>query len=218
MKLGIFVTGTDTGIGKTLVSGLLLAALRSYGIKSGYFKPVQTGSDLDTHTVSHWSGIHLDRLPNPTYLFPEPIAPYTAAKMHGQEIQLDQIQQEWHQLDERAWVVEGAGGLLVPLNGRQTNRDLIQALELRTLIVASTRLGTINHTLLTLEAAEKVGLPLCGIVLNGPEEVGVESILSEYSSVPIIAKVPQLPNLSPAVIQEVAAQYFPVTTLRQLYE
>src|SRR4051812_45746069 len=113
VKLGVFITGTDTGVGKTVVSSLLVASLRTYGIRTGYFKPVQTGSDPDIPTVSRLSGIPLSKFPQPVYQFSEEAAPYRAAQVQGVEIQLDEILKAWTELDDRAWVIEGAGGLSV---------------------------------------------------------------------------------------------------------
>jgi dethiobiotin synthase len=218
MKLGLFVSGTDTGIGKTLVSSLLVSSLRSFGIRTGYFKPVQTGTDLDTPRVADLSGLPLSHFPEPSYYFAEPAAPYRAALHEGTEIQIDHILQSWNKLDDRAWVIEGAGGLLVPLNAKQTMRDLIHALGCRVVFVASTRLGTLNHTLLTLESAQSAGLPIAGLILNGSEDPELESILAKLTDVPVIAKVPTFSATDPHVIQEKAPLCFSASILRLLYE
>lgn len=218
IKLGVFISGTDTGVGKTLVSSLLLSSLRTYGIRSGYFKPVQTGSDLDSETVARYTGVPFTRFPQPVYQFPEPISPHRAAKIHESQIQLDQIQKQWHSLEDRAWVVEGAGGLLVPLNATQTIRDLVSALSLKLVIVASTRLGTINHTLLTLEAAKAAQLNVAGIVLVGSEDEGLEAVFSELTETPVIARVPFFETLSSTWVQEKGVSFFPAALLRKLFE
>ena len=196
MKLGIFVTGTNTGIGKTIVSSLLVSSLKHHSIKTGYFKPIQTGIDCDTPTVSELTGIPLSKLPEPAYSFSEPIDPFRASRLQDKQVQLDYIEQKWKELDNRAWVVEGAGGLLVPLNSRHTTRDLICALELKILVVASTRLGTINHTLLTIEAARSWGISIAGIVLVGEEDASLATLLTDFSRVPVLTRVPFIANLS----------------------
>ena len=155
MKTGIFITGTDTDIGKTVVSALLVSAFQQAGISAGYFKPIQTGTDEDTPRLAGLLEMSLGQFPEPAYRFPEPIAPYRAAAIHGVEIDLQKVAAAWTALEDRTWIVEGAGGLLVPLNARQTTRDLIRELGLRTVLVASSRLGTINHILLSIEALEK---------------------------------------------------------------
>lgn len=104
MKIGIFVSGTDTDVGKTFVSSLLVSSLHSYGIKTGYFKPVQTGTDSDTQTVIRLTGVSNRNFPDPVYSFPEPMSPNRAAQLHHEEIQLDRIIETWEKLDDRAWV------------------------------------------------------------------------------------------------------------------
>jgi dethiobiotin synthetase len=218
MKLGIFVTGTDTGVGKTFLSSLLISSLRAYGIKTGYFKPIQTGMDWDTQMVSTLTGVPAHKFPAPVYSFPEPIAPYRAASLNQVEIQMDQILQAWERCDERAWVVEGAGGLLVPLNGKMTNRDLVQILKLRLIIVARTQLGTINHTLLTIEAAKAVGIPIVGLVLIGPEDIGLGTVLSECSGVPVLAEIPWYTEVTEMLVQEKGVALLPAAKLRMIYD
>lgn len=218
MKLGIFVTGTDTDIGKTIVCSLLLASLKSHFIKTGYFKPIQTGLEQDTVKVAHLTGIELAKIPEPVYSFPEPVAPYRASQIHGQQIQLDHIQQQWEKLEEKAWVVEGVGGVMVPLNGKATVRDMILALGLKTVVVATTRLGTMNHTLLTVEAIRAVGVEVAGLILVGEQDPSLEAILSEFCSIPMIVRVPYFSLISPSVIQEEGPKLFPFSTLRMFYD
>jgi len=208
MKTGIFISGTDTGVGKTLVSSLLVSSLHQNGIQTGYFKPIQTGSDKDTDTVCRLTGISESHFVQPAYEFLAPQAPNRAAMLEGKEVQLDYIVNYWNRLDNRTWVVEGAGGLLVPLNSRQTTRDLIHALNLRMILVASTRLGTINHTLLSVEAARAGGVSVEGIVLVGHEDPGLASVLTEFSGVPVIAQVPFLEVITPSVVRAVATVQF----------
>lgn len=218
MKQGIFVTGTDTGVGKTLVSSLLVSALLGQGKKANYFKPVQTGSDLDTPRVAHLSGIKPVDLIHPVYSFQAPASPHRAAALENQEIRIDLIRETWNQIQGGHWVVEGAGGLLVPLNSNQTIRDLIQALQLPVLVVASARLGTINHTLLTLEAARSAQISVRGIVLSGSEDPGLESVFEQLTAVPVIARVPTLTEESPQQVQSLAQECFRPTKMRCLYD
>lgn len=218
MKLGLFVSGTDTGVGKTIVSSLMLSALKSLAVRTGYFKPIQTGTDLDTPRVAELTEIPLSKFPNPVYSLAMPAAPSRAASAEGIQIQLDLILKAWNELDDRAWVVEGAGGLLVPLNQKQTIRDLIQILGLRLLLVASTRLGTLNHTLLTIEAARTRGIEVRGIVLVGDEDPGLEKALSSWTEIPILTRIPQAADLSPTWIQENGPKYFSSANLKWLYD
>lgn len=220
-KDGLFITGTDTHIGKTVTSALLLAALARAGRSPGYFKPVQTGLDSDKLTVTELTGLPAERIAPSVYEFPEPIAPSRAAKMNRAmkqvEISLDRIRSSWIGLPSREWVVEGAGGLMVPLNSKSLIRDLILELHLRVLLVSSTRLGTINHTLLSVESARASGIPVAGIALVGEPDPGLEETIAEFTDVPVVSRIPLLPELSGAVIQEFGPVCFPEATLSRLF-
>jgi len=216
-KLGLFVTGTDTGIGKTVTSALLLAALKQAGIPAGYFKPVQTGSDSDSDTVSRLCGAGAGEVASPVYALSTPASPDRAAAAAGVTIRLETIGAAWRDLPARHWVVEGAGGLLVPIEGLQTVRDLIGALDLPALVVASTRLGTINHTLLTLEAARSRDLRIAGVVLSGPADPGLAELLGRFDPAPVVAEIRPFETLSPAAIEHAAPALFPAATLRRLF-
>lgn len=221
-KRGIFITGTDTNIGKTLTSALLASALKQLKIKSpnqdfGYFKPIQTGTDLDTETVRTLAHLNDHEVQNPVYAFPEPISPNQAADLNGSQIHLDSIGDTWNDLDHRSWIIEGAGGLLVPLNSRETIRDLIAFLKLPCLIVASTRLGTLNHTLLTLEAARAKNIFVKGLVLVGEKKPELEETLAHFTRVKVLARIPTFETVNPVTIQKYALELFPEATLNQIF-
>ena len=182
-KQGLFVTGTDTGIGKTFISNLLMTALQ--GMQPGYIKPIQTGKDWDEDAIE-------GEIAPSVYSFSDPMAPSRAAQKAHEVIDLDRIRRAWDSLDDRPWVIEGVGGVLVPLNQCQTVRDLIVTLGVPALLVASTRLGTINHTLLSLEALERAHIPLVGIVLNGDKDLGLAETLQDFTQVPIVEATPQV--------------------------
>lgn len=216
-KRGIFVSGTDTGIGKTLVSSLLLAGLRAHQGEGNYFKPVQTGSDLDRDTVSQLNEVLLEGFPRPVYQFPEPISPHRAAALHDVEIRFDLISDSWRKLPPGHWIVEGAGGLLVPLNKTQLMRDLIAELQLPLLLVTSTRLGTLNHTLMSVEAARTRGLALKGLVLLGQKDPGLKEHLEFYTGLSVVAEVPYWQEISPQTIQSEGPKIFHSDLLRSLF-
>jgi dethiobiotin synthase len=209
---GLFVTGTDTGVGKTLTCALLLSALRARGVDAGYFKPVQTGDDDDTRTVVDLSGAPNEAFARPVYSFRLPAAPSRAARAEGQSIELARIGRAFRALPERPWIVEGAGGLLVPLEDREPSRmltrDLVLELGLPLLIVSSTRLGTINHTLLTLESARRSGIEVLGLVLSGKEDPGLEETFAAFDPAPVLARVPALSDVTPAVVQALGRELF----------
>lgn len=172
MRPGLFVTGTDTGVGKTLIACALLRELAARGIRVGAMKPVETGvgpeGPLDARALRVAAG-GCDPL---DLVCPErfalPAAPSAAARAEDREVRLEAILEAFGQLRarHRLVVVEGAGGLLVPLREQITMADLASMLALPLLVVARAALGTINHTRLTLEVAEARGLPLLGVVVS----------------------------------------------------
>jgi dethiobiotin synthetase len=177
MTLGYFITGTDTGVGKTLVSCALLKALgRRHGRAVG-MKPVAAGADatpeggLLNEDVSALRAAGNVRVPagldNP-YILAEPVSPHIAARLAGQHVDLAVIEQRYRQLATLAdaVVVEGAGGFCVPLNDTETSADLAQRLGLPVVLVVGLRLGCLNHALLTQEAILARGLKLAGWVAN----------------------------------------------------
>lgn len=213
-KSGVFITGTDTNVGKTVVSSMIVAALQNAQIPAGYFKPVQTGTDLDCDRVRDLGGFSIE---SPVYAYHEPIAPYRAALLHQSEISIDWIKKRWEELPTRNWVVEGAGGLLVPLNRRDSIRELVAALNIPLIIVASTRLGTINHTLMTIESASRAGLEILGIVFVGDEDPGLMELIRDLTGVSVLARIPILPQLSAPPVRAMALEIFPIERLRDWF-
>ena len=173
---GLFITATDTGVGKTEITAAIARQWRREGRNFAVCKPVATGAEPDAQGRlvaddtrrlakaagdAEWSAIT-------PLVFPEPAAPPVAARLAGQTLQLEQIVQAVRQRQQpgRALLVEGAGGLLCPLTQEHTFADLIKQLDLPVLIVARRSLGTLNHTLLTVEAALRRDLRVVGIVVN----------------------------------------------------
>jgi dethiobiotin synthetase len=205
MKKSYFITGTDTGVGKTFVTAGLARALIEKGLKVGVMKPVETGcfeqngnlypSDAMYLMEEVNSGEHLDTV-NP-YRFKEPLAPSVAARIEEVEIDLKKIKKCFTELAKKSDVmlVEGAGGLLVPLNDRKTAADLIKLLKLKLIVVAATRLGVLNHTLLTVRQAKELGIKVAGVILNHPEpsaDMSINYNMEELKrlKVPIIGELP----------------------------
>lgn len=180
MGKGIFVTGTDTGVGKTIVTAVLARLLRMRGIRVGVMKPVTSGCrEVDGGLVSddalltcQAAGIPCSRDVTP-YLLREPLAPAEAAKIDGIVIEFARIRESFERL-AAAYdfvIVEGAGGLMVPLVGGFLMADLAQELNLPLLVVARPNLGTVNHTVLTCFAAQQMGIPVSGVIINNfPKE------------------------------------------------
>ncbi len=193
MKRAVFVTGTDTGIGKTHASAHLAFALSQAGFRPGYFKAVQTGDDDDCATVKALLGSSAScQIENPAHSLKLPAAPHRAARAEGKRLDFESVVRHWNQLsNDPAWIVEGAGGLLVPMNEQENLADWIARWQLPVILVSSTRLGTINHTLLSLEACKNRGIPVLGILLNGPEDPGLEEVLNEFGGgVEILGRLP----------------------------
>ena len=214
---GLFITGTDTGVRKTFISSLLLRAFREWQAPVGYFKPLQTGSDSDTEETRRLSPEAAREWAEPVYHLPLPAAPLRSAMAAGIEIAPARVMAEWKRLAAQGvWVVEGAGGLRVPIAAGFTTVELIRELGIPALLVASTRLGTINHTLLSVECLEREGIPLAGIVLSGPQDPGLVGVLEQFSKARIVAEIPQVENFDDHALELLAREVFPEKLLRRL--
>lgn len=202
---GLFIAGTDTGVGKTFIAAGLAAALRAKGVNVGVFKPFESGvgaGHADYRLLREASGsTDPDDWICP-YRFDEALAPAVAAGRAGVAIDWCHVTDcfESIAIKHDFVIVEGAGGLLVPLAEGKTNIDLIRECGFPVLLVARLGLGTINHTLLSLEALERRKIPCAGVVLNQTtEEKGVAEetnpeVLKKLVSVPILGCVPYLKN------------------------
>lgn len=177
---GIFITGTDTGVGKTLVAASLVRALRARGLDAGAMKPVASGGirtprglvSEDAEILQRSGGLSDPlKLINPLCL-ELPLAPSVAAELAGVEIDLGEVREAYEALQRRheLLVVEGVGGLLVPIRGEYLVADMAQEMGLPLVIVARPGLGTINHTLLTIAVARSYDLEIRGFIINGFRE------------------------------------------------
>jgi dethiobiotin synthetase len=176
MNRGLFITGTDTGVGKTVLTGAIAAVLRERGVKVGVMKPVATGCVARREGLVSEDGEFLAQVADvagpldeitPIRLA-EPLAPTVAAARAGAPIDLERVWQAWRRLRAAhdVMLVEGIGGILCPITPDRLLADVAKEFGLPVLIVARANLGTINHTLLTVEAARARGLAIAGIVLN----------------------------------------------------
>ena len=201
---GYFVTGTDTNVGKTVLSALLVAVLDAI-----YWKPVQTGAveATDREWVRAWAEAPEERLPLERYRFDPPVSPHLASREAGVRIELDAF--EFPPVPPgRNWIVEGAGGAMVPLNERDLMRDLMQRVGFPVLVAARTTLGTINHTLLTLAALRDAKLPICGVVLIGDENIENRCAIERYGRVCVVGHIPILKHIHRAALLEVYERRF----------
>jgi dethiobiotin synthase len=186
--VSLVVTGTDTGVGKTVVSALLMWR---YGIGAGarYWKPVATGAreGSDTDDIVRWTGAEVMA---EGYRFDPPVAPHVAARRAGARILPARLLRDFAARSSRTLVIEGIGGALVPLTGAgYCFADFIRSLRLPCIVVARSTLGTINHTLLTLEALRRRRVTVAGVVLNGPPNPDNRRAIERIGQVRIIAEV-----------------------------
>ena len=195
MKL--FITGISTDVGKTIASAIIVEALQA-----DYWKPIQAG-DLehsDTHKVqSLVSNTQSHFHPN-SYALQTPASPHLAAAIDGITIAMNEIQEP---KTNNHLVVEGAGGILVPLNETQSVVDLIQP-DYKVIVVSRHYLGSINHTLLTIEALQNRKIQVAGIIFSGDENTSSESIILSRTAVPLIGRIAQEPYFDTNVISEYA--------------
>jgi dethiobiotin synthetase len=205
---GIFVTGTDTGVGKTSIACGFARTFREAGLKVGVLKPVETGCGRDGGRLIPDDGLALMNASGTDqpleevvpYQLEAPLAPLEAARRQGIELKVEKIFQI---LDSMTGIydiiiMEGAGGLMVPLREHFFFIDLIKASELPALIVAPNRLGVINHTLLSIKALRERGIGLLGVVLNlvspelDPSSEGNAKLISELGEVEVLLELPYL--------------------------
>ena len=203
LSKGFFVTGTDTGVGKTVLSALLVAALDAC-----YWKPVQTGAveGTDREAVRAYAGIAEENLLPERYCFPPPVSPHLAAQQAGVRISLDEL--ALPAAAGRPCIVEGAGGVMVPVNESEFMLDLMRRLGLPVVVAARTALGTINHTLLTLAALRSASVAVAGVVLIGAANAENRRAVEHYGSVRVIGHIPVLEHIHRAALLDVFARHF----------
>jgi len=208
MTRDLFVTGTDTGVGKTVLSALLVASLNRR-----YWKPIQTGASegTDRAAVVNWAGVTIEHTHPEAFLFDPPVSPHLAAEQQGKRIDLDAIRRP---ADSHPIVIEGAGGVLVPINEDALMIDLIRRLQAAVVIAARSTLGTINHTLLTVEAARNANLPLIGVVMVGRENVDNRKAIERYGQVPVVGAIPWLESINRSSLIRVFEQHFDKTAFK----
>ena len=204
MNKHFFVTGTDTGVGKTVLSAVLCA-----GLDAWYWKPVQTGTaeGSDRATVMRLAGIGAERTLEETYSFVPPVSPHLAAHWAGVEIDLARFRVP-PEVGGQWLIVEGAGGLLVPLNARQFMLDLIVRLHMPVIFAARSGLGTINHTLLSLAALHSADVPVHGVVLIGEPNKDNRATIERYGHTRVLGEIPMLAQLHRSALLQVFLTQF----------
>lgn len=178
----VFVTGTDTDVGKTLVSCVLAAALDAY-----YWKPIQAGTEptTDSRSLSDW--VPAERILPERYCLKAPMSPNQAARREKLQLSLEDFKLP---AVSGSLVVEGAGGLMVPINQKDMIIDMMARFKLPAVLVARSGLGTLNHTLLSLGALKSRGIPCAGLIFVGPEHPDNDADLRHFGQVPVVGRIP----------------------------
>ena len=205
-----FVTGTDTGVGKTVLSALLCAAL-----DASYWKPIQTGTEVDSDstTLKLLAELTEERVLPEVYQFVSAISPHLAAQRAGVRIDLAKIKLP---AGIPPLIIEGAGGVFVPVNERELMVDLMRQLGLPVLLAARSSLGTINHTTLSLAALRDAGVVVAGVVMIGAPNTENRAAIEEYGKVNVVGEIPWLADLNRAVLMEIFEARFDQTLFRPL--
>lgn len=201
MSRRIFITGNGTDVGKTLVSAVLVEALRA-----DYWKPVQAGEleNSDTAKVKSLVSNSLSKFHPEAYRLKAAMSPHAAAAREGIRIDLSRVILPH---TDNTLVIEGAGGLLVPLNETDLVVDMLSRLGAETIVVSRTYLGSINHTLLTLEALMRRGLKVKGIVFNDAPNPESENFITEFAAVPCLGRIDFQNRIDRAAVVELAKQF-----------
>ena len=202
MTQGVIVTGTDTGIGKTVFAAALAGALGA-----AYWKPIQCGlaDGGDSARVQALAGLPADRILPETYRFSLAASPHRAAEAEGVEVSISKLQRPEA---EGSLVIEGAGGLMVPLTRSALQIDLFASWRLPVVLVARTALGTINHSLLSIEALNGRNIPILGLAFVGEEMADTERTIAEMGGVRRLGRLPLLDALTPPKLAEAFAAHF----------
>ena len=195
----LVIVGTDTDVGKTVVSALVVQ-----GLGATYWKPVQSGLEEggDSGRVQRLLNLPPERLLPEAYRFQAPVSPHWAAEREGAEVDRQTLELPTLEQVPGPLVVETAGGLLVPLRRDWLQIEQIAHWRLPVLLVARSGLGTLNHTLLSLEALERRRIPVLGLVLNGPLHADNPRTLSELGGVPVLLELPPLEHLDAAALAQ----------------
>ena len=196
------ITGTDTGIGKTVFSAMLMQ-----GIGAHYWKPIQSGVEegIDTRTVQTLTGLPEERFLPEAYIFSEPLSPHRAAELDGQSVDLNRLK-----IPETSGplLIEGAGGLMVPLTRQNLQINQFKRWNVPVILCARTALGTINHTLLSLEALWVRSIPVHGIAFIGEDIPDTIRTISDFSGVKILGRLPFLMHLNSETLKTVFERNF----------
>jgi len=197
-----FITGIGTGIGKTLISAILTEKL-----KADYWKPIQSG-DLDTSdsiTLGNLISNTQTVIHPESYRLTHPLSPHLSARLDGIDIDLNKINMP---LTENNMIIEGAGGLMVPLNEKELIIDLIKKLNVEVILVSQNYLGSINHTLLSVNLLKQYEIPIKGIIFNGDENVETERYIQQYTKIKKLGNVPSFSDIDKEKVKAAGQNLF----------
>ncbi|BCH05121.1 ATP-dependent dethiobiotin synthetase BioD (plasmid) [Mesorhizobium sp. 131-2-5] len=209
MTKRVVVAGTDTGIGKTVFSAGLAGLLDGF-----YWKPVQSGLDeeTDSEVVARLSGLPSGRVLPEAYRLQSPLSPHRSAEIDGVAIKAADLS---FPVLPTPLVIEGAGGLMVPINRRTKFIDIFEQWELPVILCARTTLGTINHTLLSIEALRARSIPLIGIAFIGDEMADSQRTIAEFGNVPVLGRLPYLDPLRPETLSVAMSACLDLTMIEE---
>lgn len=209
MNSRIVVSGTDTGIGKTVFSAALTHVLNGY-----YWKPVQSGLDdeTDSKTVARLGAVPRERILPEAYRLATPASPHLSARLDGVAIDPARLTPP---VTDRPLVIEGAGGLLVPLSEELVFADMFARWQLPVILCARTSLGTINHTLLSLDAMRHRAIPILGIAFIGEENPETQRIVGKMGGVRSLGRLPWIPDLTADAIAKAFRAHFDLTSFAE---
>jgi len=232
MFKGFFITGTDTGIGKTVMAGAVIKVIQSFGLKACAMKPIESGCGKEGNVLIPYDGTFLKQAAHMNepirqvtpYCFESQLSPLAASEIEGRKISIDEIKKAYYKLYKsyEAIVVEGVGGLMVPIKKDYYILDLVREFSLPLLIITKPGLGTINHTMLTVNYALEAGLEVAGLIINysrPPENSLAEktnpAILKEICPVPVIGTFPFLKSMGEDVLEKTAMRNFDLEVLKK---
>lgn len=199
----LMVAGSGTDVGKTVVSAILATLL-----DGDYWKPIQCGNEENSDTVIIKNFINTKRhfVHTPAYSLKAPLSPHHAARLENTSIVLDAIRLPQ---TERSLIIEGVGGIFVPLTTKVLTIDLFKSWNCRWVVVSRHYVGSINHTLLTIETLKQRQVPIIGIIFNGESNPDSEAAILEISQLPCLGKLLPEENLNPTIIQRYAKEWRP---------
>lgn len=209
----IVIAGTDTGIGKTICSALLMSVL-----KGTYFKPIQSGSkeDNDTKTVKQLSELSDEHFLKEQYLLKEPLSPHQAAELDNITIEDEKLKIP-KKVPFEPLIIELAGGLMVPINRKALYIDIVKKWDASVILCARTTLGTINHALLSIEALEARDIDIMGIVFVGEENLDNKKTIVQFSRVRYLGSIPKLDKINRTALIDTFYDNFDVNYFKEKY-